>query len=448
VVTRSGILRHSLPIAINTRAVAINQDLKALTPHDGIDAEFVAGQFRAEAQPILADCTKAGTTVDSIEFTKFKKRGFRLAPFAEQRRIVAKLNPLLDRTARARADLNHIPILTAKYKEALLAAAFSGDLTREWREAQHLAAPEEVTLAEVALDFAYGSSAKSKPSGEVPVLRMGNIQGGRLDWSDLVYTSDTVEIQKYRLQAGDVLFNRTNSPELVGKTALFNNHRAAIFAGYLIRVRCNERVIPAYLVYSLNSPAGREYCWRVKTDGVSQSNINARKLAEFAFPLPSPEEQREIVRRVDAAFVRFDTLTAEHARAAHLLLRLDELILARAFRGELVPQDTRDESASELLLRIRAATLNPPNRRRGHKPRSDIKSRAPRERADMTKSRYDDDVKNKPYLADLLRRMAGAVTVEDLFKYADLPLTDFYKQLKWEVDSGHIHDNKDQLEAA
>jgi hypothetical protein len=105
------------------------------------------------------------------------------------------------------------------------------------------------------------------------VLRMGNIQGGQLDWTDLLYTSDPVEIRKYRLQPGDVLFNRTNSPELVGKTALFKTDRPAIFAGYLIRVRCSDRLVPAYLVYCLNSPAGRDYCWRVKTDGVSQSNI-------------------------------------------------------------------------------------------------------------------------------------------------------------------------------
>lgn len=66
----------------------------------------------------------------------------------------------------------------------------------------------------------------------------------------------------------------------------------------------------------------------------------------------------------------------------------------------------------------------------------------------MTKSRDDDDVRNKPYLADLLRQMAGLGSVEDLFKRADLPVADFYKQLKWEVDSGHIRDDKERLEAA
>ena len=81
----------------------------------------------------------------------------------------------------------------------------------------------------------YGSAAKSASSGELPVLRMGNLQRGRIDWRDLVYTSDKDEISRYSLEPGDVLFNRTNSPELVGKTSLYRGERPALFAGYLIR---------------------------------------------------------------------------------------------------------------------------------------------------------------------------------------------------------------------
>jgi type I restriction enzyme, S subunit len=232
-----------------------------------------------------------------------------------------------------------------------------------------MAIPEEVILGEVASDFTYGSGAKSRQSGQVPVLRMGNIQGGQLDWSDLVYTSDPIEIEKYRLRLRDVLFNRTNSPELGGKTALFNENRPAIFAGYLIRVRCSQKLMPAYLVYCLNSPAGRDYCWKVKTDGVSQSNINAKKLAAFRFPLPSLAEQEEIVRRIDAAFAWLDRLIAELVRAARLLAKLDQAILAKAFRGELVPQNPADESAAVLLNRMRAPRTDPPKPKRGHQPR-------------------------------------------------------------------------------
>jgi type I restriction enzyme, S subunit len=199
-----------------------------------------------------------------------------IPPLLEQRKIVAKLDSLTGRTARAQEQLGRIPKLIQKYREAILAAAFSGELTRGWRIARALPDARPVNLGSVASEFSYGSATKSSPTGEVPVLRMGNIQDGSLNWGDLVFTSNKNEIAKYELRAGDVLFNRTNSPTLVGKTALYRGECPAIYAGYLIRIRCSPALMPEFLTYCLNSPAGRDYCWRVKTDGVSQSNINAK----------------------------------------------------------------------------------------------------------------------------------------------------------------------------
>jgi type I restriction enzyme S subunit len=158
----------------------------------------------------------------------------------------------------------------------------------------------------------------------------------------------------YRLVTGDVLFNRTNSPELVGKTAVFHGEREAIYAGYLIRVRCSSRVLPDYLGYCLNSPAGRDYCWQVKTDAVSQSNINATKLAAFTFDLPPLDEQKEIIRRVETLFAFANGIDAHLTEARAQVERLTPAVLAKAFRGELVPRDPSDESASALLERLRA----------------------------------------------------------------------------------------------
>jgi type I restriction enzyme S subunit len=186
---------------------------------------------------------------------------------------------------------------------------------------------------------------------------MGNIQDGRLDWSSLVFTQDKVEAEKYRLTSGDVLFNRTNSPELVGKSAVFKGERDAIYAGYLIRVKCFKLLLPDYLNYCLGSPAGRNYCWQVKSDGVSQSNINAQKLAAFEFLLPPVAEQTEIVRRVESLFTFADRLEARLTLARTAAERLTPALLAKAFRGELVPQDPDDEPAAELLKRLAAGTL-------------------------------------------------------------------------------------------
>jgi len=242
---------------------------------------------------------------------------------------------LLGCTRRAREELAHVPRLVERQRQAVLAQAFSGELTQEWRTAQRLAEPEQVTLGSVTSDFSYGSAEKSQVSGLVPVLRMGNIQNGSLDWGNLVFTSGQAEIAKYLLAPGDVLFNRTNSPELVGKTALYRGERKAIYAGYLIRIRCKPTLRPEFLTYCLNSPTGRDHCWRVKTDGASQSNINSKKLAAFSFYLPTIEEQLEIIRRIEAAIARIERAGAEAMRAAALVERLERATLARAFRGAL-----------------------------------------------------------------------------------------------------------------
>ena len=127
---------------------------------------------------------------------------------------------------------------------------------------------------------------------------MGNIRN--FDWSDLVYTSDDDEIAKYLLHEGDVLFNRTNSPELVGKTAIYRSELPAIFAGYLIRVNQISAVVESqYLNLFLNSDVARQYGDSVKTDGVNQSNINGAKLVNYPFPYCSVQEQRRPHSRQD-----------------------------------------------------------------------------------------------------------------------------------------------------
>lgn len=348
------------------RAILNQHIFKIEFSEDYLDKRYFRYAIDQKLQELI-DKAHGGVGLRHVTKGKFEETEIELPPHAEQERIVAKLDSLLGKSSRARHELDLIPNLIERYKQAILAKAYSGELTRDWRKAKKLRLAATVSLESVAEDFSYGSSAKSSAQGRVPVLRMGNIQDGRLDWTDLVFTSDESEIKKYQLQSGDVLFNRTNSPALVGKTALYRGEREAIYAGYLIRIRCAARLLPDYLTYCLNSPEGRDYCWQVKTDGVSQSNINAKKLAAFELLLPTIEEQVEIVRRIDHAFTWLDKIVSEHTRADHLLPKLDQAILAKAFRGELVPQDPNDEPASVLLERIRAEREGDtqPRRRRG-----------------------------------------------------------------------------------
>ncbi|HBJ87513.1 MAG TPA: restriction endonuclease subunit S, partial [Verrucomicrobiales bacterium] len=144
-----------------------------------------------------------------------------------------------------------------------------------------------VELSEVCDNFQYGSSLKSSDNGEVVCLRMGNIQNGEMDWSDLKFAPPDEDLEKYLLSPNDVLFNRTNSPIHVGKTGIYRGGRRAVFAGYLIRLHYRkDKLMGQYLNCCLNTKEAKEFCLRVKTDGINQSNINAKILGTFQIPLP------------------------------------------------------------------------------------------------------------------------------------------------------------------
>ncbi|WP_314141117.1 restriction endonuclease subunit S [Buttiauxella noackiae] len=287
---------------------------------------------------------------------------FRLAPYYEQKVIAEKLDLLLAQVDSIKTRLDQIPQILKRFRQAVLSAAVSGKLTEEWRISSELLNWKQGLLGDFVKKPSYGSSAKSEKEGKVPVLRMGNLQNGKLDWTDLVYTSDKHEIKKYSLQAGDVLFNRTNSPELVGKTSIFRGEREAIYAGYLIKVECLPVLNSEFLNYHLNSPIARQYCYAVKSDGVSQSNINAQKLSAYPLNCPPLEEQTEIVARVEKLFAWADNIEKQVAEAQKRVNNLTQSILAKAFRGELTEQWRKDNpdlisgenSAAALLDRIKA----------------------------------------------------------------------------------------------
>ena len=299
----------------------------------------------------------AGTTVDTYTIINAKNTIIPLPPLSEQQRIVERIEELFAKLDEAKERLQEVADSFAVRKAAILHKAFTGELTKQWRCENGVSDEswEEKTIGEICSSLKYGTSKKSSDDGEVVVLRMGNLQNGEIDWSNLAYTSDEEDIKKYLLKSGDVLFNRTNSPELVGKTSIYRGEMPAIYAGYLIKLDYEKNIVVGdYLNYYLNSSKAKEYYMQVKTDGVSQSNINAKKIGEFEIPLPTITEQHEIVRLIDDLLARERSVQQAAEQALATIDLMKKSILARAFRGELGTNKASEASALELLRQVLA----------------------------------------------------------------------------------------------
>ena len=297
---------------------------------------------------LLDNCT--GTTAKGIKADKLKHLLLPLPPLAEQKRIVAKIEELLPYIDRYEQAWSKLEQLNSRFpedmKKALLQYAIQGKLVEQRPEegtgeelfAQIQAEKQRliqagkikkekplpeitedevpfeipegwkwVRIGSVCINIQYGSSQKSDTVGKMVVLRMGNIQDGKLVLDKLVYTSNEEEIRKYSLKYNDLLFNRTNSKDLVGKTAIYKGQIPAIYAGYLVRIT-PIYVDSDFLNYTMQSQYYWSYCQSVRSDAIGQSNINAEKLKRFAFPLPSLTEQKSIVEKLEQLLPLCDRL--------------------------------------------------------------------------------------------------------------------------------------------
>ena len=211
---------------------------------------------------------------------------------------------------------------------------------------------EWCNLEDIVCELKYGTSEKYLSVGKISVLRMGNITNvGTIDYSNLVYSSNNEDIKLYSLEKDDLLFNRTNSSEWVGKTAIYKKEQPAIYAGYLIRIR-PILIFSDYLNTVMNSSYYRNWCYNVKTDAVNQSNINAQKLSQLMIPIPPLKEQERIVVEVAKWISLIDTIKNSKEDLQTTIKQAKSKILNLAIHGKLVPQDPNDEPAIELLKRI------------------------------------------------------------------------------------------------
>jgi type I restriction enzyme S subunit len=354
----------------------------------------------------------------TLSVAKVSRLPVPIAPQAEQQRIVEKAGDLLSdldagvkSLVRARANLK-------KYRAAVLKAAVTGELTADWRATRPDTEPASKLLERILVErrrkwasdqqdkfetskktppknweekypepsppdvsvlpqlpsgwcwtsvgqvsefTRYGSSAKTNAdSSGVPVARMGNIQVGKLVMGDVKYLPHQhTEFPELILESGDILFNRTNSAELVGKTAVYRGHPSPCsYASYLISVRLLPGCYPDLVAYFINSTLGRQWVKSVVNQQCGQANVNGTKLQSLAIPLPPLAEQQAIVDEVEWLFSIMTATEAYIAASLKRATRLRQSILKEAFAGRLVPQDPSDEPASALLERIRKTRQN------------------------------------------------------------------------------------------
>ena len=343
-----------------------------------------------------------GTTRQRIAGGRIKELELPLPPLAEQSRIVTKLDALSARLIRVRAELARIPLLAERYQSVTLAAAFSGALTREWRReriARSAVQPQDAhqisrertlassgqapyplpntwrwaRLAELTTKIGSGSTPRGGKgvyvSEGIPFIRSQNVYFEGFEKDGLVNITDDAAraLNGVELFANDVLLNITGAS--IGRACIVPD---ALVGGrvsqHVAIIRSSAGLEPRFLLGFLRTPAIQNWIWN-ENYGVTRQALTKSMIENLEIPLPPLVEQAEIVRRIEAACARAYRLQAEAARAGALLHRLEGAILAKAFRGELVPQDAADEPAATLLARIRQSRETSPEPKRGRRAR-------------------------------------------------------------------------------
>lgn len=393
----------------------INQDLKALFLPIGMNSNFVLYWIIHNEKKIYD--LGSGTTVKGITLETLNNLEFLLPPEKEQIRIVEKLEELLSDLDNGVAELKAAQTKLTQYRQSLLKSAVEGSLTAEWRkqnpatetgeqllqrilserlqrwEQQKLAEfkekgktppkdwqkkyPEPVkpdaselpglpegwvwaSVDQLVLESSYGTSVKCDyVSKNTAVLRIPNVAKKKLDISDLKFSTQDLGLSddKY-LKDGDILIVRTNgSISLVGQTALFRGEfdKKFYFASYLLRLRpILTNTLSEWMDSFFGSMPARKWIEKNASSSAGQNNISLSTFSTLAVPLPPLEEQKILIRQLGSVFENCNTQLSNNEYGLQQAEAQRKNILKAAFSGQLVPQNSNDESASALLEKIKA----------------------------------------------------------------------------------------------
>lgn len=238
-----------------------------------------------------------GSLSPTINWKTLKVQEFPLPPIDEQKRIAEILWAADEAFNQHQQSNDNLMSVKRTLLNRLTVRGIGQQATQHTRLGEIPVHWRLATVGDVTSICQYGLSIPLNESGQYPILRMMNYDDGRIIANDLKYVDlDDSDFNSFKVHKGDILFNRTNSADLVGKVGIFDLEGDYVFASYLVRLRADEdQILPDFLNYYLNSGLGQRRLLAYATPGVSQTNISAGNLKKVLVPLPPMEEQKQIV---------------------------------------------------------------------------------------------------------------------------------------------------------
>jgi len=422
----------------------INQHVALARPADEVEPRFLAWYLASEydgKRQLLE--MKRGATKVGLGLPDIRNLLLPIAPLNEQRRIAAKLDTTLAAVDACRQRLDGVEALLKRFRQAVLAAATSGELTREWRGemGRYLHQWEDKNVGDIVTDIDAGLNLKCEerpPEGdERGLVKISAVTWGTYDEEESkTLSQDAVVSEVNRIRLGDFLISRANTIELVGACVIVHQvSRQLYLSDKVLRLVMPEEY-KMWLLHCLRSPSGRRQIESLSSGNqLSMRNLAQKNLLSIKIRMPPVDELEAIKHAANRLFSLAHQLEARLTDARKVVDRLTPALLAKAFRGELVPQDPGDEPASALLERLAAmkwaarqaeAAASGPSRR-GRKKAAASQATVALEAAPVPPD----------YLAALLKE-CGALSERALLAASELEPARFRAQLALERGRGAI----------